>query len=173
MRDSTGSQIWRIDETHTSIGFKIDAAGFPTTYGRFTHYSGRIGLDFERPTSSFTNFTVDSASVDLGSPVLNEFVKSAALLNSDRFPTLKFISTHVEKLDSRTAKVSGDLTMLGVTRRIELTVNVDVNRSAKGRAIAFVATGTITRSEFGMMFGIPLVDDALQLTVKTRALTDE
>jgi polyisoprenoid-binding protein YceI len=45
--------------------------------------------------------------------------------------------------------------------------------SAKGRAVAFVATGTITRSEFGMTFGVPLIDDALEITVKTRALTDE
>ena len=45
--------------------------------------------------------------------------------------------------------------------------------SAKGRAIAFVAKGTIVRSEFGMKFGIPLIDDALEITVKTRALSDE
>ncbi len=63
--------------------------------------------------------------------------------------------------------------MLGVTKPIVLTVNVDADPSAKGRAVAFVATGTITRSEFGMSFGVPLIDDALEITVKTRALTDE
>jgi polyisoprenoid-binding protein YceI len=79
----------------------------------------------------------------------------------------------VEKLDSRTARVIGNLTMLGVTRPIVLMVNVEPDPSAKGRAVAFVATGTITRSEFGMTFGLPLIDDALEVTVKTRALTDE
>jgi polyisoprenoid-binding protein YceI len=54
-----------------------------------------------------------------------------------------------------------------------LMVNVEPDPSAKGRAVAFVATGTITRSEFGMTFGLPLIDDALEVTVKTRALTDE
>jgi polyisoprenoid-binding protein YceI len=52
-------------------------------------------------------------------------------------------------------------------------VNVEPDPSAMGRAVAFVATGTITRSEFGMTFGLPLIDDALEVTVKTRALTDE
>jgi len=54
-----------------------------------------------------------------------------------------------------------------------LTVDVDTDTSAKGHAISFVAKGTILRSEFGMKFGFPLVDDALEITVKTRALSDE
>jgi polyisoprenoid-binding protein YceI len=54
-----------------------------------------------------------------------------------------------------------------------LTVDVESDPSAKRPAVAFVATGTIARSDFGMKFGIPLIDDALEITVKTRALTDE
>ena len=164
---------WRIDEAHTFVGFKIDAVGFPTTHGHFTHYAGRILIDFDRPAKSFTSFTVDSASVELGSQTFNEFVKSAALLDVQRFPTLSFNSTQVEKLDSRTARVTGNLTMLGVTKPLALAVNVETDQSPKRRAVAFVATGTIKRSEFGMMFGIPLINDALEITVKTRAVTDE
>lgn len=164
---------WRIDEAHTFVGFKIDAVGFPTTHGHFTHYAGRILIDFDRPAKSFTSFTVDSASVELGSQTFNEFVKSAALLDVQRFPTLSFNSTQVEKLDSRTARVTGNLTMLGVTKPLALAVNVETDQSPKRRAVAFVATGTIKRSDFGMMFGIPLINDALEITVKTRAVTDE
>jgi polyisoprenoid-binding protein YceI len=167
------AQSWRIDEAQTWIGFKIDATGFPTTHGHFAHYKGQVLIDFDRPAKSYTNFTVDSASVDVGSPSFNNFVKSAALLDVERFPTMSFVSTQVEKLESHTARVSGNLTMLGVSRPITLTVNVETDPSAKGRAIAFVAKGTIVRSEFGMKFGIPLIDDALEITVKTRALSDE
>ena len=94
-------------------------------------------------------------------------------MNVEEFPTMSFTSTQVEKLDPRTARVTGDLTMLGVTKPITLTVNVDADPSANGRAVAFVATGRIARSEFGMIFGIPLIEDSLEITVKTRALTDE
>ena len=167
------AQSWHIDETHTSIGFTIDATGFPTTRGRFTHYTGRILIDFDRPAKSLTSFTVDSASVDLGSQPFNDFVKSAALLNVAKFPTLGFTSTQVEKVDAHTARVLGNLTMIGVTKPLTLTVNVETDPSAKGRAVAFTATATIKRSDFGMTFGSPIIDDAIDITVKTRALTDE
>jgi polyisoprenoid-binding protein YceI len=172
-RAAISVQSWRIDETRTSIGFKIDAAGFPTTRGRFTHYTGRVVLDFEHPAKSATNFTVDSSSVDVGSRSFNEFVKSAALLDVARFPTLSFTSTEVEKLDPRTARVTGNLTMLGVTKPLALIVNVETEPAGRRRIVAFSATGTVRRSDFGMAFGIPLIDDALEITVKTRALTDE
>ena len=170
---ATRAQAWRIDEAQTWIGFKIDAIGFPTTHGHFAHYSGQVQIDFDRPAKSYTSFTVESASVDVGSPSFNEFVKSAALLDAERFPTMNFASTQVEKLDAHTARVTGNLTLLGVSKPITLTVNVETDPAAKGRAVAFVAKGTIARSDFGMKFGIPLIDDALEITVKTRALSDE
>jgi polyisoprenoid-binding protein YceI len=170
---ATRAQSWRIDEAQTWIGFKIDAVGFPTTHGHFAHYSGQVLIDFDRPAKSFTTFTVDTASVDVGSPSFNAFVKSTVLLDAERFPTMSFASTQVEKLDSHTARVAGNLTMLGVSKPVALTVDVEIDPSAKGRAVAFVAKATIARSDFGMKFGIPLIDDTLEITVKTRALTDE
>jgi polyisoprenoid-binding protein YceI len=170
---AVSAEGWRIDEQRTAIGFKIEAVGFPTTRGRFTHYSGRILLDFDHPAKSFTSFTVDSDSVELGSKAFNDFVKSAALLDVTRFPTLSFTSTQVEKLDPRTARVTGNLTLLGVTKPIALTVTVETEPSGKRRVVAFAATATLKRSDYGMIFGIPLIDDALEITVKTRALSDE
>jgi polyisoprenoid-binding protein YceI len=170
---ATRAQSWRIDEALTWIGFKIDAVGFPTTHGHFAHYRGQVRLDFDRPAKSFTTFTVESASVDVGSPAFNDFVKSAALLDVERFPTMNFTSTQVEKLDARTARVTGNLTMLGVTKPITLTVNVEREPPDKGGSVAFVAKGTIMRSDFGMKFGVPLIDDALEITVKSRAVSDD
>jgi len=171
-RPAAPAQAWRIDETQTVIAFTIQAVGFPTTHGRFNRYAGHILIDFEHPAKSFTRFTVESASVDVGSPSFNEFVKSSALLNVEKYPTLTFASTQVEKLDAHTARVSGDLTMLGVARPLALVVDVTTDPAARGRVVAFAANGKISRSDFGMIFGIPLIDDTLQITVKTRALTD-
>jgi polyisoprenoid-binding protein YceI len=170
---ATRIQSWRVDEKQTWIGFKINAVGFPTTQGHFAHYTGQVVIDFDRPAKSYTTFTVDSTSLDVGSASFNEFVKSGVLLDVERFPTMSFTSTLVEKLDSHTARVTGNLTMLGVSRPITLTVNVETDPSGKGKAVAFVGKGTIMRSDFGMKFGIPLIDDAFEITVKTRALTDE
>jgi polyisoprenoid-binding protein YceI len=170
---AVSAEGWRIDEERTAIGFKIEAAGFPTTRGRFTRYEGRVLLDFDHPAKSFTSFTVSSDSVELGSKTFNDFVKSAALLNVTRFPTLSFASTQVEKLDPHTARITGNLTMLGVTKPVALMVTVETEPSGKRRVVAFAATGTLKRSDYGMIFGIPLIDDALEITVKTRALSDE
>jgi polyisoprenoid-binding protein YceI len=63
--------------------------------------------------------------------------------------------------------------MLGVTKPIALTVNVESGPLDKGGSVAFVAKGTIMRSDFGMKFGVPLIDDALEITVKTRAVSDD
>ena len=171
------AQSWRIDEMQTSIGFTIEATGFPTTHGRFRHYTGRIAIDLERLAGSSTSFTVDAASVDVGSQAYNDVLKSAALLDVAKFPTLSFASTQVEKLDPRTARVTGNLTMRGVTKPIALNVTIEpdpsANQSTKRRPLAFSATGTIRRSDFGMSFGLPLIDDAIEITVKTRALVDE
>jgi polyisoprenoid-binding protein YceI len=170
---ATRAEPWRIDVAHTSIAFRVDAVGFPQTHGHFTRYSGRVLLDFERPAKSYTSFTVESASVELGSPVFNEFVKGSMLLDANKFPTLSFSSTSVEKVDGRTARVTGDLTMLGVTKPVTLSVSVDNDGSPRSGIVSFVAVGTIKRSDYSMIFGIPLIDDALEITVKTRALTDE
>jgi len=170
---ATAVQAWRIDEAHTSIGFKINAVGFPTTRGYFNRYSGRMLIDLDHPAKSYASFTVEAASVDLGSKSFDDFVKSPALLNVQKYPILAFTSTQVEKRDARTALVAGNLTMIGVTKPITLTVDVGTTPSPKGRALAFLATGTITRSDFGMIFGVPIIDNTIEITVKTRALTDE
>jgi polyisoprenoid-binding protein YceI len=86
---------------------------------------------------------------------------------------MAFASTQVEKLDAHTARVIGNLTMLGVSRPLTLTVDVETNAANQANAVSFTAKGTIVRSEFGMTFGIPLIDDAIEITVKTRALNDE
>jgi len=63
--------------------------------------------------------------------------------------------------------------MLGVTKPITLTVNVDRDPMTKGRTIGFLADGMIKRSDFGMTSGSPIINDALDIIVQTRALTDE
>jgi polyisoprenoid-binding protein YceI len=77
---------WRIDEARSSIAFRLDGVSFPQTRGHFTRHSGRILIDFEHPAKSFTTFTADAASVDVGSPSFNVFVKGSMLLDVEKFP---------------------------------------------------------------------------------------
>jgi polyisoprenoid-binding protein YceI len=160
---------WRIDPARTHIAFTIDAVGYPRTEGRFRRFEGRISVDLERPDRSSVAFHVQSQSVDVGSPSFSDYVRSVAFLDAERFPSIDFVSNSVEKINDHMVRVSGDLTLLGVTK--PLSVDVAVRRETSGGAarLAFQAKTNIDRLEFGMNSGFPLVSKDVQLVISSEA----
>ena len=163
--DAAGGSSWRIDPARTHIGFAIDAVGYPRTQGRFDKFDGRISIDFDRPERSSVVFHVLSKSVDVGSASFSDYLRSPVFLDADRHPSIDFVSTSVEKLSDRMVRVSGELTLLGVTK--PLTVDVAVERTAK--RLEFSARARIDRLEFGMNSGFPLVSRDVDLTISSAA----
>ena len=160
---------WKIDPSQTHVRFWIDAIGWPRTAGEFKSFEGRIDIDFDRPSRSRVDFKVAAKSVDANSASLNDYLRSEVFLNVARFPSMGFISTSVEKRDEHHAQVTGDLTMLGVTRPISLDVVVARKLAGTNQRVGFKATGVINRLDFGMNSGYPLINDAIHLTVTTEA----
>ena len=117
---------WRIDPTRTHVGFVVDAVGFPRTQGEFHIFNGRLSIDFDRPGASRVTFTVRSDSIEVGSSSFDDTSRGSNFLDAQRFPDIHFESTRVEKRDESTIELTGDLTLLGVTR--PLTVEVEVKR---------------------------------------------
>src|SRR5579863_5406904 len=148
---------WRIDPSRTHIAFSIDAVGYPRTQGEFRHFDGRISVDFDHPAQSRVSFHVESQSVDVGSASFSDYLRSSAFLDATRFNEIVFSSTGVEKVDEHQVRVTGDLTMLGVTH--PLTVDVEVRREpeVKRSRLQFVAHAKIDRLEFGMNSGFPVI----------------
>jgi polyisoprenoid-binding protein YceI len=160
---------WRIDPTRTHIAFVIDSVGYPRTHGQFRQFAGRISVDFEHPDRSSVSFHVQSRSVDVGSASFDDYLRSDAFLNSERFPSIDFVSNSVSKVDDHTVRVKGELTLLGVTR--PLTVDVAVERDASGgHRLAFLAKTDIDRLEFGMNSGFPLVSRDVELVISSAAV---
>src|SRR5579863_9706369 len=89
---------WRIDPSRTHIAFAIDAVGYPRTQGEFRHFDGRISVDFDHPAQSRVSFNVETQSVDVGSASFDDYLRSEAFLNADRFKQIAFVSTAVEKI---------------------------------------------------------------------------
>ncbi|MGB6176158.1 MAG: YceI family protein [Methylocella sp.] len=160
---------WKIDPFQTHVRFWVDAIGWPRTTGEFKSFDGRIDIDFDRPSRSRADFRVAAKSVDANSASLNDYLRSEAFLNVARFPDMRFVSTSVEKRDAQHARVTGDLTMLGVTRPISLDVAVARKLAGTNQRVGFKATGVINRLDFGMNAGYPLIGDAIHLTVTTEA----
>src|SRR5271167_3269370 len=121
---------WRIDPARTHIAFAIDSVGYPRTHGQFRQFSGRISVDLDHPNRSSVTFHVRSQSVDVGSSSFDDYLRSTAFLDAAHFPSIDFASKSVEKLDDHTVRVTGDLTLLGVTR--PLSVDVAVQRAMSG-----------------------------------------
>ncbi|MGH6862977.1 MAG: YceI family protein [Methylocella sp.] len=160
---------WKIDPSQTHVRFWVDAIGWPRTAGEFKSFEGRIDIDFDRPSRSRVDFRVAAKSVDTDSATLNDYLRSVIFLNVTNFPDMRFISTSVEKRDEHLARVTGDLTMLGVTRPISLDVEVARKLAGAKQRVGFKATGVINRLDFGMNSGYPLISDAIHLTVATEA----
>jgi len=158
---------WRIDPERTRIGFVVDAVGFPRTQGEFRAFNGRLSIDLDRPAASRVAFTVRSNSIDVGSAMFDDTLRGPDFLDAQRFPDIRFESTRVEKRDDSTIDLTGDLTLLGVTR--PLTVEVEVKRLG-GARLSFVAHARIDRLAYGMNSGFPIISRDVDLTVSSEAL---
>ncbi len=161
------AEIYRIDPARTEISFEIGAKGYPLTHGVFRVFTSNLSIDFDHPARSAVTFKVAAGSLDTNAPALDAYVRGPVFLNADRFPSISFVSTGVEKLDDHTVRVMGDLTLLGTTLPESFTVAVD-HGAGKGSPVSFQAEGAIRRSQFGMTGGLPLVSDDVRIIVSTR-----
>ena len=105
------------------------------------------------------------SSTDLGS-------STSPSTNAEKSPTAKFVSTKVEKTGDKTAKLTGDLTLNGITKPV--TLDVTLNKQGehpmkKKKAVGFSATTQIKRSDFGISYGVPNVPDEVDLEIQAEA----
>jgi len=167
---SPAAAAWRLDPAQTNVGFVVDAIGFPQTKGHFSKFVGHLNLDFSQPERSRVDFRVTAASVDVGSPSFDEYLRSDAFFDVAKYPDIKFVSTVVKLVDPHHAEVTGDLTLRGVTRPFTIAVAVDAAPQPGAKRLGFTATGTIPRLAYGMTAGFPAISNDVALIVTTSAL---
>src|SRR5690606_12273607 len=105
---------------------------------------------------SSTEVTIDTSSISMNHEAWENHLKNADFFDVEKFPTMTFKSTKVERTGEKTAKMTGDLTLLGVTKPVTLDVTLnksDLHPFHKKMAAGFSATGTLKRSDFGMNYG--------------------
>jgi polyisoprenoid-binding protein YceI len=166
---AAASANWRIDPARTHIAFAIDSVGYPRTQGQFRQFAGRISVDLDHPDRSSVAFHVQSQSVDVGSSPFDDYLRSGAFLDAARFPSIDFVSNSVEKVDDHTVRVSGELTLLGVTRPLSVDVAVQRGTSGAPARLTFLAKTNIDRLAFGMNSGFPLVSRDVELMISSEA----
>jgi polyisoprenoid-binding protein YceI len=163
------SEQFEFDKAHTQIIFAVNHLGFSNSHGKFLDFDGGFTLDEDKPEKSSVNVTIKTASIDMDDQKWDDHLKNEDFFNVEKFPDMTFKSTKVELTGDKTAKVTGDLTLLGVTKPVTLDVTLNktgVHPYSKKYVAGFSATGTLNRSEFGMTYGLPGVGDEVKLIIE-------
>ena len=149
---------WTIDPTHTRLGFVARHAMVTKVRGSFTEFEGSLTLDGANPSASSISLTAQLASVDTGTADRDAHLRSADFFDVENNPTMTFASTSVKQTDDDEFILVGDLTIKGVTRPVEVEVELDgiVTDPFGNTRAGFEGEAEISRKDFGLTWNVPL-----------------
>lgn len=165
-------ETFKIDPAHSTIEFKIRHLGISWVTGIFKEFEGTVVYDEADPSKNSIEVTVKADSVDTSNGMRNDHLKKPEYFNVEKFPTLTFKSSKVEKTKEGEFKVTGDFTLLGVTKPIE--VEVEASGPVEGMKKEIRRGGetefTIKRSDYGMKESVGPVGDEVKITLAFSAV---
>ena len=156
---------WAVDAMHSEVHFKIKHLVISTVTGSFKTFSGSANFDGENIESAQIEFTMDANSVDTNQAQRDGHLKSADFFDTEKFPEIKFVSTSLKKTSGQNYKLSGNLTMHGVTKAVEVdAVHGGSAKDGQGNSkMGFEVTGTIHRKDFGLSYNAAMEAGGLTL----------
>lgn len=164
------SQTWYLDPNHSAAQFSVRHMGISTVRGAFTKLSGAM-VDSADLSRASVKVVIDATSIDTRVQMRDDDLRSDHFFDVAKYPKITFESTKVEAAGQGKLKVTGDLTMHGVTKPVVLNVEgptapVKDPRGTAHRGVS--GTTTLNRSEYGMTGGAAAVGDqiAIQLDVE-------
>jgi polyisoprenoid-binding protein YceI len=152
---------YTVDKAHASVVFRVSHMGFSQWTARFTRFDADLNFDPAKPATSRIDVTIDPASItpDNPPPGFVEILQGTQLFDVGHFQRMTYRSTRVESLGEHGLRITGDLTLHGVTKPVVLDATYNggyVGHPMDPHArIGFSAHGTLKRSDFGMGFGVP------------------
>lgn len=172
MSDLPTPGSYSIDPTHTHVGFAVKHFGLSKVRGEFEKFDGTITIA-EPLTDSHVEVTIDASSFDSRDDGRDAHIRSADFLDVEQHPTLEFRSTGVRP-DGDDWVVTGDLTIHGVTRSVELETELDgvIDDPYGQERIAFSAETEIDRTDFGLTWNQALETGGLVVGKKVKILLD-
>lgn len=160
---------YKVDPAHTQVRWKLNHLGFSQFDGFFADPTGTLVIDPKRPAEARLSITIPIDRVVTTSAALDKHLKTADFFDAGKFPTATFVSTRVQPAGPQRARITGNLTLHGVTRPVVLDarfVGAGNNpRGDKALNIGFEATTTISRGAFGMGYGAPAIGDRVELAI--------
>ena len=159
---------YAVEPSHTRVQFSVSHMGFSDWYGDFAGATGTLSLDPKQLGATKLDISIPVASVSTTNAKLDGELKSADWFDAEKFPTIHFVATKVERTGPDRANITGDLTFHGVTKPVVLDTRFNgagVNPLSKAYTIGFNATTVINRSDFGVKTYVPLIGDAVTLRI--------
>ncbi|HVG27235.1 MAG TPA: YceI family protein [Acidobacteriaceae bacterium] len=150
---------WNIDPVHSVAEFKVKHMMISNVKGQFTGVKGALTLEEAEVTRSTVKASIDTATISTGDAGRDTHLKSAEFFDAEQFPTMEFVSTGVTRKGDDELKVTGDLTLHGVTKPVVFAVE---GPTAPGKdpwgntKIGLVATTKINRKDFGLSWNAAL-----------------
>jgi len=172
---SAETEYYKIDPSHTYPHFAIDHMGFSTLYGRFDETTGKIIMD-RKNNNGFVDIDIASVSVNTGHLKRDNHLRSPDFLNVMEYPNIRYESKNVKFIGKDKAKVEGELTMMGVTKPVNMSINrirCGVNPMNKKKTCGFEAMADIKRSDFGSKYGYPNIGDNMKLWFEVEAVKED
>lgn len=166
------SATYAIDPTHTFVNFEAKHFGTSTLRGRFDKKEGTVQFD-RAGKSGKAEITIDIGSVSTGVGPLDGHLKSKDFFNAAEFATAKFVSDKFVFDGDKVTEVSGSLTMLGKSNPVTLKAtnfNCYQNPMLKREVCGGDFETTITRTQWGMAYGVPGIPDNIRLLIQIEAV---
>lgn len=162
---------WSIDPTHSEAGFEIAHMMFAKVRGRFQEMEGtvRLGPDGAVEESS-VEAVIQAASIHTGQAQRDEHLRSPDFFDAESYPTVTFLSTGVRDLGDGELAVTGELTMHGVTREVELAVT-ETGRGTDpwgNERIGFSASTVVDRRDYGLTWNQALETGGILVGTEVR-----
>lgn len=162
-----------IDPVHTRVLLAVDHAGFSKALGTVSGSTGRLWFDEDDWSSAAVAVVVPIARLDFGDAKWNTATLARNLLDAERYPDARFVSTRIEPLDAGRARVHGTLTLHGVSREVALEAVLNAAKRHPlppfRRTVGFSATAMLSRSAFGVDAWPSVIGDAVELRIELEA----
>jgi polyisoprenoid-binding protein YceI len=168
---------WKVDAAHSSVTFSVKHMGIANVRGKFTEFEGTLEVEANLADCR-AHGAVTVATIDTGEPQRDDHLCSADFFDAENFPEITFVSTRIEAIDEESTRVTGNLTMHGITREIVLdgiSQGTDTDPWGNTRA-GLEVVGTLNRSDFDMKFnqalgsGNMLVGDKVAIALDISAV---
>lgn len=168
---------WNVDPSHSQIGFMVRHAMVTKTRGEFTDYEASFTIDADNPENSTGKAVIKAASINTGNEDRDNHVRTGDFFEVEQYPEITFVATSAKATGENTGVLTGDLTIKGVTKSVDLDVEIEGTAvdAYDMQRIGFTATGSINRKDFGVDWQAPLnsgvmVSDKVVLEIEISAV---